>query len=140
MRGRRQLREEDKARIKDVLSQLLGREGAVRFACFHGSFLEPHGFRDVDIAVWVDPARVSREAAMDYEFKLSALLERSVSCPVDVKVLNYAPLGFQHAATNGELIFSRDAEEWLAFRERTWRDYLDFAPIAKEALRDLLSR
>lgn len=40
--------------------------------------------------------------------------------------------------TKGEPVLLRDEDEWLAFREETWRDYLDFAPLAKEALVDLL--
>jgi predicted nucleotidyltransferase len=139
MGGRRQLEEEDKTKIKSVLSQLLAQREEIRFACLHGSFLGPHGFRDVDIAVWLDPGRVPRETAKDYEFTLSAWVERELSHPVDVKVLNYAPLSFQYAATDGEAVFLRDEEEWFAFREQTWREYLDYAPVAKEALLDLLS-
>ena len=33
---------------------------------------------------------------------------------------------------------SSPEEAWFTFRERTWRDYLDFVPLAKEALLDLL--
>lgn len=139
MRKRRQLKDHDKAEIKRLLSRLLAQREEIGFACLHGSFLEPHGFRDVDIAVWVDPARIPWEHAMDYEFGLSAWIERRIPQPVDVKVLNYAPLGFQYAVTKGEPVFLRDEEAWFAFREQTWRDYFDFAPLAKEALLDLLN-
>lgn len=137
MNGRR-LPDRDKAEIKGLLRRLLAQREEIRFACLHGSFLEPHGFRDVDLAVWVDPDSVRQEAAMDYEFKLSAWIEQGVPHPIDVKVLNYAPLSFQYAVTKGEPVCLRDEEEWFAFREQTWRDYLDFAPLAKEALLDLL--
>lgn len=87
MRRRREFQEEDKAKIKSVLSQLLAQRDEIRFACLHGSFLEPHGVRDVDIAVWVDPGRIPRETAMDYEFGLSAWIERSMR-PARVAVLS----------------------------------------------------
>jgi hypothetical protein len=32
----------------------------------------------------------------------------------------------------------RDREAWATFRERTWNEYLDFAPLREEALRDLV--
>jgi len=36
--------------------------------------------------------------------------------------------------TGGEPLVLRDEEEWFDFRERTWRDYWDFAPLSREAL------
>jgi hypothetical protein len=132
------LQDADKGEVKRLLTELLTGREELRFACLHGSFLEPGAFRDVDVAVWADPGRVPKEAALDYELALSAWLERRVRLPVDVKVVNYAPLGFQYAVSRGEPVFVRDDDEWFAFREQTWRDYLDFAPLAKEALADLL--
>ena len=138
MRGRRRLPDADKGQIKQTLARLLAARTEICFAVVHGSFLEPRGFRDVDLAVWVDAAKVPRESALEYEFGLSASIERSIPLPVDVKVLNYAPLSFQYVATRGDPVFLRDEEAWFTFRERTWRDYLDFVPLAKEALLDLL--
>jgi hypothetical protein len=138
MQGRRRLQDADRAEVKRLLTELLAGREELRFACLHGSFLEPGAFRDVDLAVWVDPARVPKEGALDYELALSAWLEPRLRLPVDVKIVNYAPLGFQFAVAKGEPVLVRDEDEWFAFRERTWRDYLDFAPLAREALADLL--
>ena len=135
----RQLREADKARATRLLSQLLDHRGEIRFACLHGSFLEGRGFRDVDLAVWVDRAKLSKEAALEYEFELSAWLEPQIHLPVDVKVLNFAPLSFKFAATGGVPLLVRDEEQWFSFREQTWQDYFDFAPLARAVLLDLLS-
>lgn len=138
MLGRRQVTDRDRAEIVARLRRLLGERAEIRFACLHGSFLEPYGFRDLDVAVWVDPAAVPAPTALDYELRLAAWLEREVRYAVDVKVLNDAPLGFRYAATRGVPLLTRDEEEWHAFRERTWRAYFDFAPHAREALLDLL--
>ena len=54
--------------------------------------LEPYGFRDLDFGIWANPASVSRQAAMDHEFAVSGWLERTIAQPVDVKVLDYAPV------------------------------------------------
>jgi predicted nucleotidyltransferase len=140
MKGRRRLGTTEKADVKRLLQQFLGQREEIRFACLHGSFLEPSGFRDVDVAVWVDPAGVPEEKALDYAFTLSARLEHWISLPIDVKVLNYASLGFQYAAMQGEPILVRDENEWCDCRERLWRDYWDFAPLAREALLDLLGQ
>lgn len=138
MLGRRQVKDRDKAEIMARLRRLLDERAEIRFACLHGSFLEPYGFRDVDVAVWVEPVAVPAPTTLDYEFRLAAWLEREVCYAVDVKVLNYAPLGFRYAATRGVPLLIRDEEEWHAFRERTWRAYFDFAPHVREGLLDLL--
>lgn len=133
------LTDDQRAELKGRLGELLAAREEVRFACLHGSATERRGFRDVDVAVWLDPAKVPAAAAViDYEFELSAWLERAIPHPMDVKVLNRATLGFRYAATGGEPVLLRDPEEWFEFRERTWREYLDFAPHAKTALLDLL--
>lgn len=135
----RQLSDQEKAEITRSVRELLASREEVRFACLHGSFVEPQGFRDVDLAVWVDPDRVPRDRVLEYECELSAWLERSIPLPIDAKVLNYAPLSFQYAVTRGEPIHVRDEEAWFAFRERTWREYWDFAPLARQVLEDLLA-
>ena len=138
---RRQLTEETKAQLQQELGSLLSGREEIVFACLHGSFLEPHGFRDVDIGVWVVPERVPGERAFDYELDLSLWLEQRSPQPVpmDVKVLNYAPLGFRYAASSGTPLLLRDLKAWYTFREETWRDYWDFMPLARAMLRDLLS-
>lgn len=137
-RVRRALAGPERDELRRRLGEALEGREEIRFACLHGSVLGSHGFRDVDVAVWVDAARVPPEAAMDYEFALSAVLERHVRLPVDVQVLNHAPLGFRYAVTSGEPVQLRDPGAWFEFRARTWRDYLDFAPLARAALFDLL--
>jgi len=136
---RRQLSQEDKEQIVERLRHLLARRDEVQFACLHGSFLEPQGgFRDIDIGVWVEPSRVDKKNALDYEWELDAWLERHIPHPIDLKVLNYAPLGFRYAASGGRLLYARDEVAWYDFRERTWEEYLDFAPLARQMLFDLL--
>jgi predicted nucleotidyltransferase len=122
------------------LGQLLSQREEAGFACVHGSFLEPNRrFRDIDIGVWVYTSSVSQERTLDYEWELSTWLERRISYSIDVKVLNYTSIGFRYAASGGTLVFARDADLWYQFRERTWIEYLDFAPLSKQMLFDLLN-
>lgn len=126
-----------KAIILEKLEAILKKEPAVVFAYLHGSFLEERGFHDIDIAIYVDPVLVPREKALDYELSLSANLDHIIGLPCDVKVLNYAPLGFAYYVTKGRVLISRDEELRCNFVERTWLQYLDFEPYRKELLRDL---
>ena len=93
-------KEEIKRKIKEILSK----KDEVLFAYIHGSFDELH-FRDVDVAVYVDEEKV--EDFLDYELKLSIEIEKEIKLPVDVKILNSAPLSFRYRAIKGELLISK---------------------------------
>jgi len=123
---------EIKARIRDFLRD---RE-EVLFAYLHGSFLRGEGYRDVDVAVYVDPGKV--EDFIEYELRLSVSLENILGIPVDVKILNSAPPAFRYRVLGGELIFLRDEKRWLEFYDLTVREYLDFRPFEKEIIREVL--
>jgi len=62
-----------------------------------------------------------------YEWELSAWPEQSIPYPVDVKVLNWASLGFRYAVRGVSLLFARDEEIWYNFREETWIQHLSQA-------------
>ncbi|MFQ6052098.1 MAG: nucleotidyltransferase domain-containing protein [Candidatus Hydrothermarchaeota archaeon] len=125
-------------KIKNSLRDLIEKRDEIIFAYIHGSFLEDYGFRDIDIAVFVDEEKVKKENCLDYEIDLSIILEKSIRFPVDVKVLNYAPLGLKYEITKGEVILSRDEERRFNFIEEVWRDYLDFKPLEKQILMDMM--
>ncbi|WP_456454066.1 nucleotidyltransferase domain-containing protein, partial [Thermococcus sp.] len=82
----------------------------------HGSFLSGP-FRDIDIAVYTDGER-------DVFYELE--LEERLGFPVDVRVLNNAPISFRFKVLKGELLFSRDEEKRCDFESRTMGDYHDF--------------
>jgi predicted nucleotidyltransferase len=134
---RYQLPDAEKRAVKDRLRARLTGWPGVRFAYLHGSFLEADRFGDVDVAISVDPERLSGADPMTYELDLEAALEREVGLPIDVRVVEQAPASFRYAVTRGEELFVRDREALSMFRERTWNEYLDFAPLREEALRDL---
>ncbi len=135
----RRLAAKEKDELVLRLGTLLSERSEIMFACVHGSILDPElGFRDIDVAVWVDASAHDREAALEYEWELSSRLERDIPHPIDAKVLNYSTVGFRYAASGGSLIWARDPMLWYDFREKTWEEYLDFAPLARLILQDLL--
>ena len=132
-----QLSGAEKRVVKDRLRAALAGRSEVRFAYLHGSFLEADRFRDIDVAISVDPERLLDSDLADYELDLEPVLEREIGMPVDVRVVEHAPASFRYAVTRGEELTVQNREAWATFRERTWNDYLDFAPLREEALRDL---
>ena len=139
MISERRLTPEEKEELLQRLGNLLSQLPEVTFACVHGSFLEvDRGFRDIDIAVWLDPSKFEEKAELDYRWELSSWLERAIPHPVDVQVLNHSSLGFKYAASGGVLLWSKNPTHWYDFRAETWQQYLDFAPLARRMLMELL--
>jgi predicted nucleotidyltransferase len=109
------------------------------FACLHGSFLTGEVYRDVDVAVWLDPSRVARDGWGRYALDLSVSLHLGLGQAVDVRVLNDAALAFRYHALNGRPVVVRDREFFNDLRARTWDEYFDFLPFARQYLRETLS-
>ncbi len=124
--------EHEKGRIKRLIKEfLMGRE-EVLFAYLHGSFLSGP-FRDIDIAVYTDG-----ECDVFYELELEEELEERLGFPVDVRVLNNAPISFRFKVLKGELLFSRDEEKRCGFESRTMGEYHDFKYYLNAYRREVL--
>jgi predicted nucleotidyltransferase len=126
-----------RSRIAAELKRRLEDRPEIVFAYLHGSFTSPGPYRDVDVAVWVDPAR-EPDHGTRYALDLALWLERGLGPRVDVQALNDAPLAFRYHALAGRLLFTRDDEFLDELRARTWDEYFDFEPFARQYLRDAL--
>lgn len=127
----------DRSRIAAELQRRLEARPEIVFAYLHGSFESGGPYRDVDVAVWVTPARAPDHGTR-YALDLALALEQGLGARVDVQVLNDAPLAFRYHALAGRLLFTRDEEFLDELRARTWDEYFDFAPLARQYLRDAL--
>lgn len=135
---RRVLPAGDRTAVVEALRQHLEGRPEILCAYLHGSFLEGGPYRDVDVAVWVDPARCKADSPTQYAVDLSVALSLALGQPVEVQVLNRAPLAFRYHALKGRPLLVRD-REWLdELRARTWDDYFDFLPFSRQYLRELL--
>jgi predicted nucleotidyltransferase len=128
----------ERAEAQAKLKELLKPREEIIFAYLHGSFVEGLPFNDIDLAVYVDQSKVPD--TFDYEMDLSVKLTMALHFPVDVHVLNDAPLGFQHSVLQGEAILVRDEEVLTDFIERVAREYMDYAYLGRMYLEELLKR
>ena len=119
-----------------LVSRLKGRP-EILFAILYGSAAEGGPFRDLDIALYVDRTLIPAAADLDHAFDLAEELERVVPYPVDVRVINDAPLPFRYNVSRGTALVVNDEERFFHFLERTWDDYLDFEPVAMQYLKEL---
>jgi predicted nucleotidyltransferase len=128
----------NRQRVTAVLRAAFEARPEIMFACLHGSFAAGGPFRDIDVGLWIDPTRISSEEWTRYALDLSVALQRALQAPVDVRVLNRASLAFRYHALGGALLLARDPELLAEIRARTWDDYFDFAPFARQYLREAL--
>ena len=113
---------EERERIVREIRRALSEVGGVVFAYLHGGFVERRFFRDVDVAVWLEDPGDRRLVEVD----LPARLEAELGIPIDVRVLNEAPLPFRHHVfSRGVLLFSRDETLRVRLLDETLRMYFD---------------
>jgi hypothetical protein len=125
---------EERSRVKDQVVALLAAESRVAFAYLYGSFAEAQSFHDVDVGVYLRheglPGKVFPEA------ELAQRLSEAVKLPVDVRVLNGAPVSFLHHVLRGTLLVSHDDDLLGDIMEDTIRRYLDMAPLLRRSTKE----
>jgi uncharacterized protein len=125
------------AEIEALREQLTGRR-EILFAILYGSAAEGEEYNDLDLAIFVDPAQVPYMKELPYAFALEDELQKVVPHPVDVRVINRAPLPFRFNVIRGIPLVIYDEDAYYVFRERTWKDYLDLEPLFRGYLRELI--
>ena len=127
----------EKESILETFKACLQNEADLIFAYLHGSFFTEDRFKDIDIAVFLDPLPSSPlEAELELESKLSEALK---GYPVDVRILNSASLSFRYNVIKyGQPIVVKDDDIRSDFVETTLSRYFDFSPFLKEYLKEAL--
>jgi predicted nucleotidyltransferase len=135
---RHELTQADRQQVAQRVAERLEKVKAVVFAYLFGSFAEGRAFEDVDVAVFLDSAEIAGSDLLAFQLDLAAALEEAAGLPVDVVVLNDAPLSLRMAAVCGHPVLSRDEPRRLSYVERTCLEAMDMAYMARQSLRDLL--
>lgn len=131
------IKRNQKDEVQRKITHVLNKREEVEFAYLHGSFLEGE-FHDIDIALYLRK-RMDEKEVLKYELSLEREVENIVNLPVDVRVLNHAPLSFRfNVIKNGLLLLSRDEELRCDFECLTIAEHHDFSfyrdAYRKEAL------
>jgi len=105
--------------------RVLNARPEIAYAYVFGSFVDEETFRDLDLAIYVDPTNklVHR---LFYDIELSNQLEQLLELPVDVIVLNRAAPLMVYRASQGLLIKNDDDNTRVDFISTKWRLYWDF--------------
>ena len=105
-------------------------------AYIFGSFVGQEAFGDIDIGVLLAGGELP--PPLEYELSMENALEKEVRLPADVRVLNSAPLSFQHhVIKSGSLIIDNDPNRRAAFEGKVRKQYFDFARFRKRYLKEV---
>lgn len=133
-----QLSAQQREEIKHQITEILEKREDVLFAYIYGSFQNDASFRDIDIAVFVEPKVIALQNSIEYELSLSAKLV--FSFPIDLRVLNNTPRAFQNnVARTGTLLFVKDRKLHEVFLEESSLYMLENAHIIREAYAALVT-
>lgn len=132
------LSQEDRLSLVNRLSDLLAARPEVSFAYLFGSFAEGLPFHDIDIGVYLRSEEDADEPMPGVN--LANRLSDELQLPVDVRVLNRAPISFAFHAVRGELLIERDSNVRGDFVEYIIARYLDMKPLLRQAAKEAFSR
>lgn len=125
---------DERSRIMDQFVSELASEPGMAFAYLYGSFVDSEAFRDVDVGVYMRsmaPGEMTTRA-----MALAQCLSTKVRLPVDVRVLNAAPIPFLYHVLRGHLLLSHDDDLLTEVIERTACRYLDIASLLRSSARE----
>jgi predicted nucleotidyltransferase len=120
-----------------LIERKLSERDEIIFAYLFGSVLSSEEWNDVDVAVYVDPSRVTDR--FHYAMRLGTQLERENRFPVDLILLNDAPDHLIHHISKGKLVLNRDDDFRVDFITAAWKRYFDIQPKRLQAYADMLS-
>jgi len=132
----------EKEKLAELINETLQARPEVVFAYLYGSFTdkEERPVRDIDVAVYV-----ASEKEIDdmLEYTAGLVLEmkkKGISVPLDIQVINTAPLGFlHHILSTGKILFCRNEELLTDLIEKTTHRYFQALPFIKSYLKETIS-
>jgi predicted nucleotidyltransferase len=134
MRRLHRINREERERIEQCLAAELAGDRSVTFAYLYGSFVESQPFHDIDVGVYLENVQADRVTATALD--LAQRLSDRAQMPVDVRILNFAPVSFLYHVLRGQLVFCRDDAVLAEVMERTVSRYLDIAPLVRRGTQE----
>jgi predicted nucleotidyltransferase len=97
----------------------------ISFVYLFGSFNNFGHFSDIDLAIFT---KTQVKKPLEFEIALEAELERICNYPIDVRIINKAPLSFCYSVIrNGKLILDREQNLRADFEGNILKQYFDFS-------------
>ena len=100
-----------------------------------GSFLSERQFSDIDIGIIT---AIDLIKPLDFELNLENRLENLIKYPIDIRILNRAPISFsQNVFRTGRVIIDKNPNLRADFQARVLKQYFDFSPFQQKYLQEV---
>ena len=122
--------------IESIANYLIAQKEGISIAYLFGSFITTESFSDIDLGVLT---KMVVERPLNFEIELENELERIIGYPVDVRILNNAPLSFcQDVIRHGRAILDRDRNVRADFEGKVLKQYFDFSRFHRQYLAEVI--
>jgi predicted nucleotidyltransferase len=120
--------------IQKISDSLKDRSNII-FAYIFGSFSAQESFHDVDVGIFISNNGLN---VLKTELEMEHELEKLIHMPVDVRILNRAPVSFIYQVIKGGITIVDKNEDLRAeFEGITIKKYFDFQHLRNEYLREV---
>ena len=128
-------RSEKEKVIQIISSHLFQQYDEILAVYIFGSFISERHFSDIDIGIIT---AMGLNKPLDFELKLENRLEKLIKYPVDVRILNRAPISFsQNVFRTGRVIIDKTPNMRADFEGRILKQYFDFSPFQQRYLQEV---
>ena len=124
----------DRLHLIETVTPRLEKEPSLAFAYLYGSAAEQQTVHDIDIGLYYESTETLPTS--DRIFSLAHQLSSALHIPVDVRILNHAPLSFLFHTLHGQLLTCQHPDLHATILEQTARQYLDIAPFLRQSTKD----
>ncbi|NWF93012.1 MAG: nucleotidyltransferase domain-containing protein [Syntrophaceae bacterium] len=143
----REINDQQKEKIVEVVKELLDRHKEIKFALLYGSFVNPDiqgKYGDIDIGLYIEPDQLNTytyilESNIEAE-AYSLLSSKGLNIvPVEAVLLNHAPIFFVSKLLKGRYLILKEDEEALTnFIEEVGEKAMDNYHLRIESIGELV--
>ncbi len=123
--------------IIEQIQNILRNKEYIIFAYLFGSFVSEEAFNDIDIGIFTN--NMGKETVLSVELELEGELEEVLGIPVDIRVINYAPLPFRYNVLKERgILIDRNTDLRSDFETMTYKEYFDYKHLRNEYLKGIV--
>lgn len=128
----------DKKRFIKKATAVLQTKEYILFAYVFGSFTAEKSFHDIDIAVFIHDEKLKSQFALEMELEVE--MEKTLCFPVDVRIINNAPVSFiYNVLKSGAVIVDNNISMRADFEGLNYKKYFDYRHLRDEYLREIIN-